>query len=123
MTRLPLYMLCAASVAHADATPELGEVPADDPAPAASSDDTKVEAKVEPTPLVVKPKWIEPFGAIAGGVHLQSLHQPPTATAQTQNPTVAISRLGVRGGVGRFVTFASEFEASLGGSLGYGASV
>lgn len=68
-------------------------------------------------------KWLEPYGAIAGGAHVESLHQPPDVQTQSQNPTVAISRLGVRGGVGRYVTFASEFEASLGGALGYGASV
>jgi hypothetical protein len=70
-----------------------------------------------------KPKWIEPYGAIAGGVRLESLHQEPTGTASAQNPTVAVSRLGVRGGVGEHITYASEFEASLGGPLGYGASV
>jgi hypothetical protein len=68
-------------------------------------------------------KWIEAYGAIAGGVRLESLHQPAGSTTGTQNPTVAVSRLGLRGGVGRYVTFASEFEASLGGPLGYGASV
>ncbi len=68
-------------------------------------------------------KWIEPYGAIAGGVRMESLHQAPGQTTGTQNPTVAVSRLGLRGGVGSHVTFASEFEASLGGPLGYGASV
>ncbi|HEY4176342.1 MAG TPA: hypothetical protein VGM90_05905 [Kofleriaceae bacterium] len=68
-------------------------------------------------------RWIEPYGAIAGGMHLQSLHQAPDATTQAQNPTVAVSRLGVRGGVGEHVTFASELEASLGGPQGYGGSV
>jgi hypothetical protein len=69
----------------------------------------------------VRARWLEPYGAIAGGVHLQSLHQP--GDTGTQNPTIAVSRLGVRGGVGRYITFASEFEASLGGPLGYGSSV
>ncbi|MCW5806972.1 MAG: hypothetical protein KIT31_31725 [Deltaproteobacteria bacterium] len=68
-------------------------------------------------------KWIEPYGAIAGGMHLQSLNLPPEVQTGTQNPTIAVSRLGVRGGVGDYITFASEFEASLGGPLGYGASV
>lgn len=68
-------------------------------------------------------KWIEPFGAIAGGFRLESLHQDPTDHSSAQNPTVAVSRLGVRGGVGPHITYASEFEASMGGPLGYGASV
>ena len=68
-------------------------------------------------------KWIEPFGAIAGGVRLESLHRAPGEQTGSQNPTVAVSRLGVRGGVGEHITYASEFEASLGGPLGYGASV
>jgi len=70
-----------------------------------------------------KGKWLEPYGAIAGGVHLQSLNQPADQQTGTQNPTIAVSRLGIRGGVGKYVTFASEFEASLGGPLGYGSSV
>jgi len=68
-------------------------------------------------------KWIEPYGAIAGGVQLQSLHELPTDHAAAQNPTVAVSDLGVRGGVGEHITYASEFEASLGGAQGYGGSV
>jgi hypothetical protein len=71
----------------------------------------------------VRAKWIEPYGAIAGGVHMMSLHQPPDVETGSQNPTVAVSRLGLRGGVGPYITFASEFEASLGGPLGYGSSV
>ena len=68
-------------------------------------------------------RWLEPYGAIAGGMHLESLNQPPDVQTQEQNPTVAVSRIGLRGGVGKYITFASAFEASLGGPLGYGASV
>jgi hypothetical protein len=68
-------------------------------------------------------RWIQPYGAIAGGVHLQSFNQSPDVKTQEQNPTVAVSRLGMRGGVGEHVTFASEFEAALGGPMGYGSSV
>jgi hypothetical protein len=78
-----------------------------------------------PAPEPVKPpaKWLEPYGAIAGGMRLESLHLAPGQSTGSQNPTVAVSRLGVRGGVGPHITFASEFEAALGGPLGYGASV
>jgi hypothetical protein len=96
-------------------------VAAAEEAPAADVTPPAVAAAV---PAVVpRAKWIEPYGAIAGGMRLESLHQPAGSTTGTQNPTVAVSRLGVRGGVGPYVTYASEFEASLGGPLGYGASV
>jgi hypothetical protein len=99
--------------ATATATP-----PASDTADTADASVTKTAPPAEK-----KPKWIEPYGAIAGGVELESLHQLPSSTTETQNPTLAISRLGVRGGIGKYITYASEFEASLGGPLGYGASV
>lgn len=106
--------------------PEVEEEPAKKPEPVrtaavenAADGPTSVTAKVEARGN----KWIEPYGAIAGGMHLESLNQPPDVETQSQNPTVAVSRLGLRGGVGKYITFASAFEASLGGPLGYGASV
>lgn len=66
---------------------------------------------------------LEPIGAIAGGMRFESLRQTPGQTAEERHPTVAVSRLGVAGTVGEHISFASEFEASLGGGLGYGASV
>ena len=98
-------------------------------APASASTDTTttVEPAASATataPVVAsKRKWIEPYGAIAGGVRMESLHQTSTQHTGTQNPTVAVSRLGVRGGIGEHITYASEFEAALGGPLGYGSSV
>lgn len=85
-------------------------------------DDVTSATVTAPPPEPVK-KWIEPFGAIAGGVRLESLHQEPQQHTGTQNPTVAVSQIGVRGGIGDHITYASEFEAALGGPLGYGASV
>jgi hypothetical protein len=76
-----------------------------------------------PPPAPVKGKWIEPVVAIAGGVRAESLHQAPNDHSSAQNPTVAVSILGLQGGVGEHVTFKSQFEAALGGPLGYGASV
>ena len=81
---------------------------------------TSVAARVE---IRKSERWLEPYGAIAGGMHLESLNQPPDVETQSQNPTVAVSRIGLRGGVGKYITFASAFEASLGGPLGYGSSV
>ena len=86
-------------------------------------DDTVAATATAPEPEKKPEKWIEPYGAIAGGMMLESLHLAPGQKTGAQNPTVAISRIGVRGGVGPHITYASEFEASLGGSLGYGASV
>lgn len=93
------------------------------PPVAAESATAATPAPEPPPPPAKKQKWIEPYGAIAGGVELESLHQPADAQTQTQNPTVAITRIGVRGAVGKYITYASEIEASMGGPLGYGASV
>jgi hypothetical protein len=108
MHKLALLALLLPAVAYADDI----DMP---------DDDVSTTVTV-PAPPPVK-KWIEPFGAIAGGVRLESLHRAPGEQTGAQNPTVAVSRLGVRGGVGEHITYASEFEASLGGPLGYGASV
>lgn len=89
----------------------------------ASTDPAVVEQAPPPEQPVRKNRWIQPYVAIAGGMRLESLNQPDNVERGTQNPTVAVSRLGVRGGVGKHITFASEFEAALGGPLGYGASV
>jgi hypothetical protein len=116
---LPVPAKEAEPVKEAEEKPTV--VPATEPANAAAVESPSVtESVASPTK---KSKWIEPYGAIAGGVRLESLHQPEMAKTGTQNPTVAVSRLGLRGGVGEHITFASEFEASLGGPLGYGASV
>ncbi|HEY5944166.1 MAG TPA: hypothetical protein VIV40_01685, partial [Kofleriaceae bacterium] len=91
-----------------------------------STEPTPAVTDKAPEPAVVekkKDRYIEPFIAIAGGMRLESLHQPDSVDRGTQNPTVAVSRLGVRGGVGEHISFSSEFEAALGGPLGYGASV
>lgn len=117
--RLALFLLLFPIPALADdieMDPEPARVAAADPEPAPTS----VTAAA---PTVAKRVWIAPHIAIAGGVHLQSFNQPADTETGTQNPTVAVSRLGFRGGAGPYVTFASEFEASLGGPQGYGASV
>lgn len=116
MHKLALLSLLLPSLALADEI----VMPDDDVSPPAETPAVKEEA---PPPPVPPKKWIEPFGEIAGGVRLESLHRAPGEQTGAQNPTVAVSRLGVRGGVGNHITYASEFEASLGGPLGYGASV
>jgi hypothetical protein len=121
------------AVATADPAPKVfGPEPPPAPPPApvdVAAVDEPHQIEMAPDRLVrqaeARPRgrWIEPYGAIAGGMHLQSFNQPPDIQTAEQNPTVAVSRLGIRGGAGSHVTFASEFEAALGGPLGYGSSV
>ncbi len=126
------FLILIPAIAHA-APPEIEFAPepmrtagpadandadADQPAPVAAT-----PADIVAPPAAPRGKWFEPYGAIAGGVNLQSLHQAPNDMTSAQNPTVAISRMGLRGGIGEHVTFASEIEATLGGGMGYGASV
>lgn len=74
-----------------------------------------------PSPLG---KHIEPYVVIAGGLRFEALQlRAGQSTQSRQAVTMAISRFGVRGRVGSYVTFASELEANLGGGLGNGASV
>ena len=124
------FLLLIPTLAHA--APTEIEFPPERMRVAGPADATDADADASPavatpadvaTPRAPRGRWLEPYGAIAGGVNLQSLHQTPDQMTSAQNPTVAISRLGLRGGIGEHVTFASEFEASLGGPLGYGASV
>lgn len=68
-------------------------------------------------------RHLEPYIAIAGGVRFEDLDLREGQTTQERGLTVAVSRLGVRGRLGPYVTFVSAFEANLGGPLGYGASV
>ena len=128
-----LFISSLASQASGGPFDETSPTPTPEPVEATKPGEPKRTAAAEaegPTSVVattptgpVRARWIEPYGAIAGGVHLQSLNQPPDVETGTQNPTIAVSRLGLRGGVGKYITFASEFEASLGGPLGYGSSV
>jgi hypothetical protein len=108
--RAALVLLLLPAIAHADDADIEIDQPAPAPAPAA-------------TPAPAPTKHVDPFIAIAGGVRVESLHDAPTDHTQSQNPTVAVSLVGVRGSVGPYITFSSEFMASLGGPLGYGASV
>lgn len=107
MRTILLALLLSSSIARADEL-ELEPIDVSTSTPA-------------PPPPPVREKWIEPYGAIAGGLNYESLHD--AGTASPQHPTVAVSRLGLRGGVGEHVTFASSFEVSMGGPMGYGASV
>ena len=69
------------------------------------------------------PKVIQPFGVFAGGLRFEKLQLREGETKQSRNPTVAVSRVGIKGHWGDHIRFKSEFEANIGGPLGYGASV
>ena len=74
------------------------------PAPAATdaATDTTTDATTDVAPAATPPaesltttvakpvhhgKWIEPYGAIAGGMRLESHHENAMSTSGTQNPT------------------------------------
>jgi hypothetical protein len=131
MRALPFSILLVSSAALAappeiDFDADVADSPTPTPAPDTTTQPTPPATPADPgLPLPAKParKWVELYGAIAGGLEYETLQQAATNTTQAQHPTVAISRLGVRGGFGDHITFASEFEASIGGAMGYGASV
>lgn len=102
-----LGLTLAATAAHA-------EVDNDDAATVAASAE----------PVAAPPdKVIEPFAAIVGGFRYETLQRREGETREERSPTVAVSRIGARGRVGTYVTFETEFEANVGGGMGYGASV
>lgn len=68
-------------------------------------------------------RTVQPYGAIAGGLRFERLALRPDQDRRSRHPTVAVSRIGMQGTVGEYIRFRSEFEANLGGPLGYGASV
>ncbi len=57
---------------------------------------------------------VAPFVAVAGGLYYEQLPDQPEAEAVLVTP--AVSRFGLRGRVGEWVSFQSEFEATLGAS-------
>jgi hypothetical protein len=77
------------------------------PTPDATTAPTPPSDPGLPPPAKPRRKWVELYGALAGGLEYETLQQSSTNTTQGQHPTVAISRLGVRGGFGDHVTFAS----------------
>ncbi len=114
--RTALLLLLLSAPAYADDADIEIDPPATDAKPA-------ITEEAPPPPAAPTKKTIEAYGAIAGGERLESLHNDPSDHTQAQNPTVAVSLVGVRGSIGPHITYASSFEASLGGPLGYGASV
>src|SRR5438045_3623736 len=99
--RALLFIALAAAIATAEPTPVFGPQPPPPTPPApvtvATVDEIEMPDSVTKQVEPKKEKWIEPYGAIAGGMHLQSFHQPPDVKTAEQNPTVAVSRLGLRG--------------------------
>ncbi|ACY15292.1 hypothetical protein Hoch_2764 [Haliangium ochraceum DSM 14365] len=118
--------LVAVGVAHADPASSATELQ-----PGMEESGLRTTPENAPDPVLVEPaqssalgKVVTPYVVIAGGLRFEDLQLREGQTTQSRYMvTTAVSRLGVRGSVGKYITFASEFEANLGGSLGNGASV
>jgi hypothetical protein len=104
-----------------EASVKTGEVGHDDLAEL--KDDDEEDGGLADSVVGAIGRVIEPYGAIAGGLRIEGLALRPDQTRQSRHPTVAVSRLGLRGRVGEHIRFRSEMEANLGGPLGYGSSV
>ncbi len=85
--------------------------------------DVASDAETSPVATSASDKVIEPFATIVGGVRYESLQRREGDNQQERSPTVAVSRVGARGRIGKYVSFETEFEANVGGGMGYGASV
>ncbi len=85
----------------------------------------EVEAKTKPKggDDTILSRVLTPYAIIVGGVRYERLFLREGENTQARSPTLAASRIGVRGQIGDNLDFESEFEANLGGGLGYGASV
>jgi hypothetical protein len=66
---------------------------------------------------------ITPYAIIVGGMRYERLFLREGEDTQARSPTLAVSRIGMRGTIGKNLDFESEFEANLGGGLANGSSV
>ena len=57
--------------------------------------------------------YVKPILAIAGGVHVENLIQTLNKNRESRMTTVALTRFGVEGKLGQYVSFRSEFERNL----------
>lgn len=125
----PEPVVAPAPAPVAEPSPAPAFEPVAEPAPAPSQGIAELQGNpyaADASPAVVQgplAKVVTPYVVIAGGLRFESLQRREGETAQARHPTVAVSRLGVRGRVGKHVRFVSELEANIGGGLGYGASV
>lgn len=118
--------LVAVSTAHmvpartAWAEGPFDEVPPPPDDPAAEVTDTAADPDSSDTLLS---RVLTPYAVIVGGFRYERLFLRDGEDTQARSPTLAASRIGVRGTIGEHLDFESEFEANLGGALGYGSSV
>ena len=57
--------------------------------------------------------YVKPILAIAGGVHVENLIQTLNKNRESRMTTLALTRFGVEGKLGPYVSFRSEFERNL----------
>ena len=57
---------------------------------------------------------IRPYAALVGGVEYETLQTKADNPAEDRAVTIALSRLGLRGNIGRHVYIESEFEVNAG---------
>lgn len=58
--------------------------------------------------------FVKPILAIAGGIQIERLLEEINKGKEDRNTTVAITRFGFEGRLGRYVSFRSEFERNIG---------
>jgi len=109
-----------ARVAGAEKKGPYDEIPKDE---TETLEKTKESADAKSGEDTILARVLTPYAIIVGGVRYERLFLRAGENFQSRSPTLAASRIGVRGKIGEYLDFESEFEANLGGSLGYGASV
>lgn len=129
-----LALVCALGSGLVPARSQAQETPPPASAPASTPAPTAPVAKPDPTvsqdaeALVVAPPapstkplfalgsetyFISPVLSLAGGFHSEQLLVNPSPGKEGRLTTVAISRFGVEGRLGPYVTFRTEFERNL----------
>ncbi|HYI02976.1 hypothetical protein [Hyalangium sp.] len=95
--------------------------PAAQASPAAEVGPGKSELLTPPPPPLTRPRlaigddafYVKPLLAIAGGVHVENLIQTLNRNRESRATTVALTRFGLEGKLGPYVSFRSEFERNL----------
>lgn len=139
MKRLSVFFVAAlwASSAWAQAEGTSPVVPSPESAPPASETAAPVssgtaaseaeagagksELLTPPPPPLVRPRlavgdetfYVKPILAIAGGLHVENLIQTLNKNRESRATTLALTRFGVEGKLGPYVSFRSEFERNI----------
>lgn len=120
----------AAPTADAPQAPAASEAPAPVPAaPPAQEEKAPTAEEMAGTsevvesrpPPVVRPSiavgnetfYVKPVLALAGGIHVENLIQTLNRNRESRATTVALTRFGLEGRLGQYVSFRSEFERNI----------